>query len=83
MGQARRPLRPGLDGEQSVSRVQIEYLGAVAFSHILQRKQTQFVAVLRSLDNMKKSARPKTDREALRLKKVVRDGNAVFDGWRY
>jgi telomerase reverse transcriptase len=72
-----------LQSERPVTRIEIEYLGAVAFRHVLQRKQTQFVYVLRSLDQMAKSSRPKNDREVIKLKRVIKGGNAMFDNWRY
>lgn len=62
---------------------QIHYLGAGAFCHVLARKQTQFAAVLRFLAQLQRANRPRTDREALQLRRVMREGNAIFDGWRY
>lgn len=67
----------------TITPPQIHYLGAGAFCHILARKQTQFGAVLRFLAQLQRANRPRTDREALLLKRVMREGNAVFDGWRY
>jgi telomerase reverse transcriptase len=67
----------------AITRLQIQHLGAAAFCHVLSRKQTQFSSVLRFLEQLQRATRPETDRDALQMKRVIREGNAVFDGWRY
>jgi telomerase reverse transcriptase len=67
----------------SVPSAHIHHLGAAAFHHVLARKQTQFPSVLHFLLQMQKSHRPTTDRELLQMRTVIREGNQVFDHWRY
>lgn len=91
MIQSRRPPAGGqqehehsaLRDESAIGRPQIQYLAAAAFRSVLGRKQTRFAEVLRWLNLVWKNARPGRDREAVRLAKVVREGNAVFAGWRF
>lgn len=66
-----------------VSSLQIRHLCAAAFRHVLFRKQTTFVQVLKGLQQMEKSSRPKTDREVLLLRRVMKEGNSIFDNWRF
>lgn len=67
----------------SVSSLQIRYLCAAAFRHVLLRKQTTFAYVLKGLQQMEKGSRPKTDREVLLLRRVAKEGNSIFDNWRF
>lgn len=66
-----------------VSSLQIRHLCVAAFRHVLFRKQTTFSHVLKGLQQMEKSSRPKTDREILLLRRVMKKGNSIFDNWRF
>jgi telomerase reverse transcriptase len=85
--QQHHPSAPGDDQamrfECSVTSLQIHHLGAAAFHHVLARKQTQFSTVLRFLVQVQKSNQPKTDRELLQMRRVIREGNEIFDHWRF
>lgn len=67
----------------SVQRSQIQYLVSAAFRYVLNRKQTRHAAVVRWLEVVWKEARPNSDRAAVRMAQVVRNGNAIFAGWRF
>ncbi|KAJ9228282.1 hypothetical protein DTO271D3_5664 [Paecilomyces variotii] len=67
----------------NIKRAQAEYLAAAAFRFVLGRKQTQFSEVLHWLELVGKSARPTTDREAVLLRKAVKNGERIFEGWRF
>lgn len=67
----------------SVQRPQVQCLAAAAFQFVLSRKQTRYTEVLRWLELISKAARPNSDRAAVRMTQVVRDGNLIFDGWRF
>ncbi|KAJ9299612.1 hypothetical protein DTO271G3_2496 [Paecilomyces variotii] len=77
--------RQGTKGETvcNIKRSQAEYLAAAAFRFVLGRKQTQFSEVLHWLDLVGKSARPTADREAVLLRKAVKNGEKIFEGWRF
>ncbi|CRG91151.1 telomerase reverse transcriptase [Talaromyces islandicus] len=68
---------------RGVSSLQIRHLCAAAFRHVLLRKQTTFVYVLKGLQLMERSSRPKTDREIILLRRVMKEGNSIFDNWRF
>lgn len=67
----------------SVQKPQVQYLAAAAFRFVLRRKQTRYAEVLRWVELVWKAARPNSDRAALRMAQVVRNGNSTFDGWRF
>ncbi|GAD98225.1 telomerase reverse transcriptase [Paecilomyces variotii No. 5] len=67
----------------SIKRLQIEYLAAAAFRFVLGRKQTQFPEALHWLELIGKSSRPTVDREAVLLRKAVKNGEKIFEGWRF
>ncbi|KAL1882411.1 Telomerase reverse transcriptase [Paecilomyces lecythidis] len=67
----------------SIKRLQAEYLAAAAFRFVLGRKQTQFPEVLHWLELIGKSSRPTVDREAVLLRKAVKNGEKIFEGWRF
>lgn len=67
----------------SVPRQHVQYLAANAFSFVLGRKQTRYGEVLRWLVLVLKAARPRSDREAVRLGQVVKRGNWMFGQWRF
>jgi telomerase reverse transcriptase len=62
---------------------QLEFLAGAAFRFVLKRKQTRYVAVLRWLDSLVKEARPTSDSELVKMTHVVKNGNAMFEKWRF
>lgn len=62
---------------------QLEYLAAAAFRFVLQRKQTRYAPVLRWLDSLGKASRPTSNTDAVRLARIVKNGNVLFEGWRF
>ncbi|OKL61688.1 hypothetical protein UA08_02399 [Talaromyces atroroseus] len=67
----------------AVSQAQVEYLGSAAFRHILGRKQTNFVSTLRGLQNIQNRCKPRSDKEVIRMRWIIQEGNKMFDNWRY
>lgn len=80
---AQRLLRSRQGGAGGILPGQVSYLTTSAFRFVLGRKQTRYAAVLRWLDGMGKTTRPKSDLAAVRVGQVVRDGNLAFGGWRF
>jgi len=66
-----------------VSSSQIRHLCVAAFRHILHRKQTTFTYVLKTLQELETRNQPKSGRELLLLRRVTKEGNAIFDKWRF
>ena len=66
-----------------VNRSQIVFLAVAAFRFVLGRKQTRYREVLRWLDAIWRGAKPRSDKEMIRLTQVVRKGNSTFGGWRF
>lgn len=62
---------------------QVQYLAASAFRFVLGRKQTRYAIVLRWLDSVCKTTRPKADGMAVRIGQVLRQGNSTFGEWRF
>lgn len=67
----------------AVHHSQIVYLAAAAFRFVLGRKQTRYAEILRWLDVIWRTAKPRSDGEMVRLAQVVRNGNMTFGGWRF
>jgi telomerase reverse transcriptase len=61
----------------------LQYLASAAFRFVLRRKQTRYAPVLHWLDSLWRASRPVTNAEAMRLLRVVRKGNALFEAWRF
>jgi telomerase reverse transcriptase len=61
----------------------LQYLATAAFRFVLRRKQTRYAPVLHWLDSLWRASRPATNAEAVRLLRVVRKGNALFEAWRF
>lgn len=89
---AQRLLRSRQDKGQSQSRGQsqgqiphahVSYLTTSAFRFVLGRKQTRYAEVLRWLDGVGRTTRPKSDLAAVRVAQVVREGNLAFGEWRF
>jgi telomerase reverse transcriptase len=74
---------PSTSKRTGVSSLHIRHLCAAAFHHVLFRKQTTFAHVLRGLHQMERNSRPKTDGEILLLRRVMKEGNSIFDSWRF
>lgn len=68
---------------RAVARNHVRWLGAMAFGFVFRRKQTQFGEVVRWLDGVARASKPGFDGEAGMLWRVVRDGRAVFQGYRF
>ncbi|EED18804.1 telomerase reverse transcriptase, putative [Talaromyces stipitatus ATCC 10500] len=67
----------------AVSPAQIEYLGAAAFRHILSRKQTNYASTLQGLQHIMLRNKPRTDKDTIRARWIIREANKMFDNWRY
>ena len=80
--QARRVSRPA-PLTCFVQPSQLQYLASAAFRFVLRRKQTRYAPVLQWLDSLWRASRPATNTEALRLLRVVRKGDALFEAWRF
>jgi telomerase reverse transcriptase len=72
-----------LNFQCAVSSSQIEYLGAAAFRHVLTRKQTSYASTLQGLQHFITRNKPRTDKELVRVRWILREGNKMFDNWRY
>lgn len=77
------PQTSTLDFQCAVSPSQIEYLGAAAFRHVLTRKQTSYASTLQGLQHLITRNKPRTDKELVRVRWIIREGNKMFDNWRY
>jgi telomerase reverse transcriptase len=62
---------------------QLQYLASAAFRFVLRRKQTRYAPVLQWLDSLWRASRPTTNAGAVRLLRVVRKGDALFEAWRF
>lgn len=58
-------------------------LAAKAFQHILGRKQSNYVVVLKWLDYVIKKSAPPCRKELVRLGRIVEEGDAVYCGYKY
>jgi telomerase reverse transcriptase len=61
----------------------LQYLAAAAFRFVLRRKQTRYAPVLHWLDSLGRASRPATNADVVRLLRVVRKGDALFEAWRF
>lgn len=77
------PQTSTLDFQCAVSPSQIEYLGAAAFRHVLTRKQTSYPSTLQELQHIIARNKPRTDKELVRIRWIIREANKMFDNWRY
>ncbi|KAL9578805.1 MAG: hypothetical protein Q9212_005488, partial [Teloschistes hypoglaucus] len=67
----------------TVNKGQVQWLALTAFMHVLGRKQTSFQEVLAWLDKAIEKAQSSDRKEASRLSKVAKKGDAVFHGYRF
>lgn len=58
-------------------------LAAKAFRHILSRKQSNFIPVLKWLDYVVKKSAPPCGKELVKLERIVKEGEAVYCGYKY
>lgn len=75
------PIEPKF--ECAVSPNHIDYLGSAAFRHILSRKQTKFGATLQGLQRSLNRVKPRTNKEMIRMRCVIQEGNKLFENWKY
>lgn len=61
----------------------LSHLASAAFRFVLRRKQTRYAPVLQWLDLQWRASRPTANAEAVRLRRVVQKGDALFAGWRF
>lgn len=64
-------------------QITIPRLAAKAFRHILSRKQSKYVPVLKWLDYVVKKSAPPCEKELLKLGRIIKEGEAVFCGYKY
>ena len=58
-------------------------LASKAFRHVLGRKQSRYRGVLDWLDGAIVNAGPRSCRELLKLKRIAKQGDKVFAGYKY
>lgn len=58
-------------------------LAAKAFQHVLSRKQSNYAQVLKWLDNVIKKSAPPCGKELVKLGRIVKEGEAVYCGYKY
>lgn len=58
-------------------------LAAKAFQHVLSRKQSNYVPVLTWLENVAKKSAPPFGKELVTLGRIVKEGEAVYCGYKY
>lgn len=58
-------------------------LAAKAFRHILSRKQSNYIPVLKWLDYVVKQSAPPCGKELVKLGRIVKEGEAVYCGYKY
>ncbi len=61
----------------------IHRLAAKAFHHVLSRKQCNYAPVLEWLNDAIERSAPSGGKELLKLGKIVKEGEAVFCGYKY
>lgn len=61
----------------------IQHLSATAFRFVLCRKQTRYAGVLRWLEMVSRTTRPRSNAAVGRIARVIRLGNERFGGWRF
>lgn len=65
------------------NHITILRLAATAFQHILRRKQSNYVPVLKWLDCVIKKSTPPCGKELVKLGRIVKEGEAVYCGYKY
>lgn len=58
-------------------------LAAKAFSTVLGKKQSQYGPVLEWLDVAIQTAAPTIGKESFKMRRIVKEGEAVFRGYKY
>jgi telomerase reverse transcriptase len=71
------------DQQLTISPMHVRWLAAMAFKAILGRKQTGFRDLLVWLDRLARASKPKTDREAAVLWRVVRAAGSSLQGVKF
>ena len=70
-------------GGSDIPHSTIHHLSATAFRFVLCRKQTRYAGVLRWLEMVSRTTRPRSNAAGGRIARVVRMGNERFGGWRF
>ena len=70
-------------GISDIPHSTIQHLCATAFRFVLCRKQTRYAGVLRWLEMVGKTTRPRSNAAVGKIARVVRLGNERFGGWRF